>query len=81
MASARAGDVVELVSDDRAFDAVGDVAASLGVEFRRLSFRRLAGMRASEGIAEMVAAPESRPPSESPGWAASISSSAGPNRY
>ena len=66
MAAARAGDVVELVSDDRAFDAVGDVAVSLGIEFRRLSFRRLAGMRATEGIAEMVV-PESPRPSESRG--------------
>jgi hypothetical protein len=56
LAAARAGDVIELVSDDRAFDAVGDVASSLGITFRRLSFRRLAGMRASEGgfTAEVV---------------------------
>src|SRR5712692_9451469 len=40
---ARAGDRIEIVSDDRAFDAVGDVAASLGVQFTRLSYRRLAG--------------------------------------
>jgi hypothetical protein len=59
LAGARAGDVVELVSDDRAFDAVGDVAASLGITFRRLSFRRLAGMPAGEGgFAEAAAAPE-----------------------
>lgn len=36
---ARPGDRLDLVSDDRAFDAVGDVAASLGVSFRRLSYR------------------------------------------
>jgi hypothetical protein len=41
LGSARPGDVIEIVSDDRAFDAVGDVAASLGIEFRRLSYRRL----------------------------------------
>ena len=41
LASARPGDLIEIVSDDRAFDAVGDVAASLGIEFRRLSYRRL----------------------------------------
>ncbi len=41
LASARPGDIIEIVSDDRAFDAVGDVAASLGIEFRRLSYRRL----------------------------------------
>src|SRR6266542_2237717 len=43
LASARPGDVIEIVSDDRAFDAVGDVSASLGIAFRRLSFRALAG--------------------------------------
>jgi uncharacterized membrane protein YgcG len=41
LAGARPGDVIEIVSDDRAFDAVGDVAASLGVTFRRLSYRGL----------------------------------------
>jgi hypothetical protein len=38
---ARPGDRLDIVSDDRAFDAVGDVAAALGVEFRRLSYRAL----------------------------------------
>jgi hypothetical protein len=41
LGEARPGDCIEIVSDDRAFDAVGDVAATLGVEFRRLSYRRL----------------------------------------
>src|SRR5205085_180791 len=44
LAGARPGDVIEVVSDDRAFDAVGDVAASLGVTFRRLSYRGLLGV-------------------------------------
>jgi hypothetical protein len=44
LASARPGDVIEIVSDDRAFDAVGDVSASLGVTFHRLSYRGLLGM-------------------------------------
>ena len=44
LAGARPGDVIEVVSDDRAFDAVGDVAASLGVTFRRLSYRGLLGI-------------------------------------
>jgi hypothetical protein len=44
LAGARPGDAVEIVSDDQAFDAVGDVAASLGVVFRRLSYRALAGV-------------------------------------
>src|SRR5262245_46832231 len=56
LAAARPGDLIEIVSDDRAFDAVGDVAASLGIEFRRLSYRRL---RESSG--ELVAAQESQP--------------------
>jgi len=43
LASARPGDVLEVVSDDRAFDAVGDVATSLGITFRRLSYRALGG--------------------------------------
>jgi hypothetical protein len=41
LAGARPGDVIEIVSEDRAFDAVGDVAAALGIEFHRLSYRGL----------------------------------------
>jgi uncharacterized membrane protein YgcG len=48
LASARPDDVIEIVSDDRAFDAVGDVAASLGVTFRRLSYRGLLGMAVAD---------------------------------
>jgi hypothetical protein len=55
LAGARPGDVIEIVSDDRAFDAVGDVAASLGVTFRRLSYRGLLGIPA-EAAAEVEAA-------------------------
>jgi hypothetical protein len=51
LASARPGDVIEVVSDDRAFDAVGDVSASLGITFRRLSFRGLIGDGARQGEA------------------------------
>jgi hypothetical protein len=43
LAGARTGDLLEIVSDDRAFDAVGDVAAALGISFRRLTARTLAG--------------------------------------
>src|SRR5439155_4485288 len=50
LAGARPGDVIEIVSDDRAFDAVGDVAASLGVMFRRLSYRALLGMPTQESV-------------------------------
>jgi hypothetical protein len=46
LAAARPGDAIEIVSDDHAFDAVGDVAASLGVAFRRVSYRVLAGLGA-----------------------------------
>lgn len=41
LAGARPGDVLEIVSDDRAFDAVGDVASTLGIVFHRLSSREL----------------------------------------
>src|SRR5439155_1113964 len=64
LASARPAAVIEIVSDDRAFDAVGDVAASLGITFRRLSYRTLAGAPAAEippPAPERVSA-ESRPP-------------------
>jgi len=44
LGAARAGDRIDIVSDDRAFDAVGDVAATLGVSFTRLSYRRRAGV-------------------------------------
>ena len=50
LAGARPGDVIEVVSDDRAFDAVGDVAASLGVTFRRLSYRALLGTPTPEPV-------------------------------
>jgi len=58
----RPGDLIEIISDDRAFDAVGDVAAVLGVEYRRLSYRNLtAGLAAS---AEEAPAPEAQAPRE-----------------
>src|SRR4029450_8371247 len=41
LAGAHPGDVIEIVSDDRAFDAVGDVAAALGITFHRLTTRTL----------------------------------------
>jgi hypothetical protein len=41
LAKATPGDTLEIVSDDRAFDAVGDAAASLGVTFRRVSCRSI----------------------------------------
>ncbi len=52
LAGGRPGDVVEIVSDDRAFDAVGDVAAALGIQFSRLSYRAVSGAPAAEAPAE-----------------------------
>jgi hypothetical protein len=46
IATAQPGDVLEIVSDDQAFEAVGDVAAGRGIHFRRVSYRRLAGLPA-----------------------------------
>jgi len=40
LGEARPGDVLEIVSNDRAFDAVGDAAAARGVVYRRLLHRR-----------------------------------------
>jgi hypothetical protein len=47
LAAARPGDRIEIVSNDQAFDAIGDVAASLGVVFRRLSIHELDGGHAA----------------------------------
>jgi len=41
LGAARPGDVLQIVTDDRAFDAVGDVASAHGVHFERLSYRNL----------------------------------------
>jgi len=57
LGTARPGDILEILSDDRAFDAVGDVATSLGISFRRLSYRGLTG---TPREAEPVAAAEPR---------------------
>jgi hypothetical protein len=43
LAHARPGDQLQVVSDDRAFDAVNDAAAVLGVGFKRISYRLLSG--------------------------------------
>jgi hypothetical protein len=60
LGTARPGDALEIITDDRAFDAVGDVATGLGVAFRRLSYRGLSGMREAEP------APVAGPPVQSP---------------
>ena len=61
LGSGRPGDLIEIISDDRAFDAVGDVAAVLGVEYRRLSYRGLTGLAAAS---EEAPAPEAQAPRE-----------------
>ena len=61
LGTARPGDVLEIISDDRAFDAVGDVATSLGITFRRLSYRRLTGLPAPVPVVA-APAPEPEPP-------------------
>jgi len=58
LAAARPGDAIEIITDDQAFDAVGDVATSLGVTFRRLSYRALAG-NVTEPVPEETSAPTS----------------------
>jgi hypothetical protein len=67
LGTARPGDVLEIISDDRAFDAVGDVAVGLGIAFRRMSYRTLTGVpREQEPVATVVAAePPAEPRAES----------------
>jgi len=59
LASARPGDVVEIISNDRAFDAVGDVAASLGISFRRLTHQGLTGATHEAPVSDLAHAPAS----------------------
>jgi hypothetical protein len=61
LGTARPGDALEIITDDRAFDAVGDVATGLGVAFRRLSYRGLTGIREIEPLSV------AEPPVESQG--------------
>jgi hypothetical protein len=53
---AQPGDQIEIVSADRAFDAIADAAANLGVKFRRLTYGPLSGL--AEAIAPVEGAPE-----------------------
>jgi hypothetical protein len=50
LAGARPGDMIDIVSDDQAFDAVGDVASSLGVQYHRLSYRSLRGQVSADVV-------------------------------
>jgi hypothetical protein len=51
------GDVLEIVSNDRAFDAVGDAAAARGVIYRRLLHRRGAAAPLQLAVEAKAAAP------------------------
>jgi len=52
LATAMPGDILDIVSDDRAFDAVGDAAAAAGVVFRRTSYRTVPSAAAAPPAAE-----------------------------
>lgn len=58
LATAAPGDLLDIVSDDRAFDAVGDAAAAAGVLFRRTSYRAISGAAPAPAAS---AATEARP--------------------
>ncbi|GIW44701.1 MAG: hypothetical protein KatS3mg077_1983 [Candidatus Binatia bacterium] len=58
LGQARPGDVLEVVSNDRAFDAIGDLAAARGVTFRRIAHTRaLTGATAPKESAATGASP------------------------
>ena len=48
----RPGDAIDIVSHDRAFDAVGDAAARLGVTFKRITYRSAGASAATERTSE-----------------------------
>ncbi|MBI4517357.1 MAG: NYN domain-containing protein [Deltaproteobacteria bacterium] len=52
LGTALPGDSLEVVSDDRAFDAVGDAAAARGVRFQRVSYRAAPAAAESPATAE-----------------------------
>jgi len=60
LATARPGDQLDLISDDRAFDAVGDAAAAAGVVFRRISYRNIPGVVATAPVAVAEPGPRRR---------------------
>jgi hypothetical protein len=51
---AQPGDQIEIVSADRAFDAVADAAVNLGVKFRRLTYGPLSGLAEAITHAEVA---------------------------
>jgi hypothetical protein len=60
LAQAQPGDRLEIVSDDRAFDAVLQAAAAVGVDFYRISYRTIPGVVSAPAPAE-AAERERRP--------------------
>jgi hypothetical protein len=70
LAHAAPGDQLDLVSDDRAFDAVHDAAASVGVVCTRISYRHIPGVAAATHVpaaqAPAAHAPTARAPEERP---------------
>jgi hypothetical protein len=60
LGQARPGDVLEIVSDDRAFDAVGDMAAARGVIYRRLQHRAGTTAPAEPSAARPASGPHRR---------------------
>jgi hypothetical protein len=60
LAGARPGDVLDIITSDRAFDAVGDVAAGLGITFRRLSHQTISGATETRAVREAPSDPRSR---------------------
>jgi hypothetical protein len=87
LAGARPGDVLDIITDDQAFDAVGDVAAGRGVDFHRLSYRALVGARqiipresASDGGARRRRTGRRRTRRAAPGGRATESASSAPAR-
>ena len=58
LGEAQPGDVLEIVSNDRAFDAVGDAAAARGVVYRRLLHKR--GSQAAAAAADEDEEPKRR---------------------
>lgn len=60
LGTALPGDVLEIVSNDRAFDAVGDAAAARGVVYRRLLHKRGAHAAATAAAAAEEEEPKRR---------------------
>jgi hypothetical protein len=60
LGTSRAGDTLDVVSDDRAFDAIGDAAAMRGVAFRRISYRSVSASQPEPTASEPTRRPRRR---------------------